>query len=108
MIFCVGTKQRLAAAYAFVNAGIILVFVFPGEGRLRALLARDVVLVGGQLLSPLGVALADLIGHLTSMFHSAPALLPPMTWRMFTLLRGQIVEYYIEQRQSPPKRAGPA
>src|SRR3989442_11506786 len=106
MKFCVGTKQRPAAAYAFINAGIIPVFIFSSEGRFRALLACDVVLVGGQLLSPLGVALADLIGHLTSLFHVAPALAQAMTWRMFTPLRGQIVEYYIEQGQSSPRSAG--
>ena len=56
-----GVEERLAAGTAPICAVRVLVPVLPGEGALRPLLAHHVVLLGRQLLPPLGVGFLDLL-----------------------------------------------
>src|SRR5512134_44081 len=57
-------KQRLAAADATVHALLVVVPVLPAERALGAVLARNAVLLVGELLAPLGVGLDDLLDGL--------------------------------------------
>src|SRR5262249_41299225 len=58
-----GVEQRLPAADAAVDAGLLGRPVRAGEGALRALLPGDVVLLGGELPAPLLVRLGYLLAH---------------------------------------------
>src|SRR5262249_31663555 len=56
-------EERLAAGGAAEGAPLLGGVVLAAEGRLGALLAEHPVLIGRQLLAPLGVGLLDLLGH---------------------------------------------
>src|SRR5271156_2059086 len=71
MKFRVGRKQRLAAADARVGPLGFLVFVLAREGRLRSLLARDVILVVVELGAPFGVGLLNFFAHGDSLHDVA-------------------------------------
>jgi hypothetical protein len=60
MIFRIGEKQRLAAAYALVSTGSVLAFILAGEGRFGPLLSGYKVLILRELLLPSGFVLANL------------------------------------------------
>src|SRR5262245_21119696 len=57
-----GGEQRLAAAHAAEGAGALFPIEWRGARRLGAVLAGDVVLLGGQLAAPLGIRLDDFVG----------------------------------------------
>lgn len=61
--FRLRAEELGATARAAVDARSVLIPVLPGKGALRALLAKDVVLLRGQSRAPVGVALGDLRGH---------------------------------------------
>src|SRR5205823_7008386 len=62
-------EQRLAAADAFIDARVLGRVILAAERALRAVIARDVVLLARELLLPLGVGLDDLV-------HGSPDILP--------------------------------
>ena len=53
--FAFSVEQRLAAADAAINARLMVVPIFAGEGSLRSFLPCDVILFGRELLTPLVV-----------------------------------------------------
>src|SRR5688500_16410894 len=57
-------EQLLAAGCAEVHPLLFRVVVLAGPGRLSALLAHDLVLLGGQFLPPLLIAFHDLFWHI--------------------------------------------
>src|SRR3546814_716588 len=75
LVFGVGIKQRLAAAYAAVEAVFLVVPVRPREGALRAMLARDLILFRRKLLSPLRVGFLD--PGLGILAHASLQFCPP-------------------------------
>ena len=62
VILGVGSEQRQAIGGADEGALAVLLEQRRGEGHLGALLAQDVILLGGQPLFPFGIAEADRIG----------------------------------------------
>ena len=58
-----GKEQHLPATHAAVCAVGFRVAVLAGERRLGAGLTRDAVLFGREVVAPLVVGLADLVGH---------------------------------------------
>src|SRR4051812_44236965 len=58
-----GVEQLRAAGGAAVDAVLVVVPVLAGERALGALLAQHLVLLGRELLAPLGVGLLNLGGH---------------------------------------------
>src|SRR5206468_10317420 len=61
----VGAEELLTAARAAVHAVAVLVPICAREGLLGALVAEHLVLLGRQLLAPVGFRLLNLL-HLTS------------------------------------------
>src|SRR3989344_4744913 len=59
----VGAEQFGAAAYAAVHTVFMTVVVGAGKGTLGAFLTRDVILLRGELLFPLGVGLGNFRFH---------------------------------------------
>jgi hypothetical protein len=56
-----GGKEGQVAADAVIDAGLVIVVENAAEGRLRALAARDAVLLVGELLLPFFVGFDDLL-----------------------------------------------
>src|SRR5580698_2083554 len=69
-------KQRCPAAHALVSAGLMIVPVLARECRLGAFFARDCVLLGRQLFTPLFVGFLDL-GHFEVTWAAQCAVLMP-------------------------------
>src|SRR2546427_530757 len=65
----VRAEEVRSARGALVRSAVLGVDVLAGEGRLGALAAQDLVLLGGELAAPLLVCLLDLLGH--SILRSA-------------------------------------
>src|ERR1700728_3103283 len=63
MVLRFRAEERLTAADAEVSSGRFGVLILAGEGRLGALLPRDVILLIGEIGSPFGIALSYLVGH---------------------------------------------
>ena len=66
-----GAEQLGAAGAAVVDADGLGVGVLADERSLGASLAEHRVLLGGELLAPLGVALVHLVTHETHASHRA-------------------------------------
>src|SRR5271163_557334 len=58
--FCIGAEERVGAADAAIEAGVVIVVIGAAEGPLGVGSARDIKLVRAQGLTPLGVGLDDL------------------------------------------------
>src|SRR5262249_6561433 len=69
-----GIEQRLPAADADVHPVLVVVPVCAAKGPLRGLLARHIVLLRGELLAPLPIALLNLIAHVRAPFFWKIAL----------------------------------
>ena len=61
--FALGIEQLRAAAYAAIDARLLAVIIFAGEGPFSAFLATNCVLLGGELRLPLLVGLDDFKSH---------------------------------------------
>ena len=60
---CLRAKEWIAAARAFVNAGIMRISVFARKRTLGPLLAKDVILLGRQRLLPFLFRFFDFFTH---------------------------------------------
>src|SRR5580658_7520937 len=65
----VGIEQRSAAAHAVIHPRLMIVPVRSGKGALRAGLARHMVLLGRQLLLPVGFRFANFLFGLSLFDH---------------------------------------
>ena len=84
--FRVGGEEGQVAADAVVDAVLVVVVKGAAKGRLGAFAARDLVLVGGELLAPLGVRLHDLghfdgIGQFAARSHEPDFHQARLGWR---------------------------
>jgi hypothetical protein len=59
----IGAEELLTAANAHIGTFRLCVFIFAAEGWLRPFLARNVILLVRQLLSPFSVILSNLLAH---------------------------------------------
>jgi len=66
IVFGLGGEKRAAAGHAAIEAFALVVPIGAGEGTLGAVLARDVILLGRQVLAPLLVGFLDLWAGLAS------------------------------------------
>src|SRR5580698_5645145 len=65
----VGIEQRSATAHAVIHPRLMIVPVRSGKGALRAGLARHMVLLGRQLLLPVGFRFANFLFGLSLFDH---------------------------------------
>ena len=63
VVFGIGLKQRLPAAYALVHARRLGIRIFSRKGRFRALLPGHIILIRRELLLPSGFIFADFLVH---------------------------------------------
>src|SRR5260370_24649922 len=66
-------EQRLSAAHAGVHPPVFGLVIFPSEGRLRSRLAGDLILLGRELLLPLGFGFLDFLSHVRLMWLAITA-----------------------------------
>src|SRR5437868_3854427 len=62
-VFGLRTEERIAAAGAAIHAGVLGVGVFAGERALGPFLAKNVILLRRQRLTPFLFGLFDFIAH---------------------------------------------
>ena len=69
-------EQRVAAAHAVVDALVFTLIVGATKGRLGAVLAGDMILLGRQFLHPFLVGFFNFVRHFNDLRSSSIYLLP--------------------------------